>query len=349
MRRSSRREALEGGRRFARLAFLLMTAILCAVASNAAATPRDRIALVIGNTNYSDGLPQLPLAKVDADLMAESLRKAGYSDAAGRPVTAAADLTAAQLVRAVQDFDAKLGAAPEDSVGILYFAGHGLARQRRGDVYLLPVDALARTPRSIDDVGVPLADLLQLLRSHKGRTVVLIVDACRNVPPEFLVPGARSAQRAAGLGWGDNDGDAGGLGLLSRGGARDFSEKTPDAADYFVAFSTSPDRAAYDTELFSKIIAEEITKGNHDLLTLFKKVGERMAAESRASGALQLPTYEVGIYGTPPCFGVCPANSDPSHFFDCATCPWMRVIHPGRFTYGSPLDEPGRDGDEGLA
>ncbi len=326
-----------------------MTLLLVCGFTHAAAAPPNKLALVIGNTNYGSGLEQLPLASIDAQEVADALRKAGYVTPQGEPVQPSTDLTGRNLVSAVRDFDAKLAAAPEGAVGILYFAGHGMARERRGDVYLLPVDTQIRGPEiDADAIGVPLADLLQLLRSHKGRTVVLVIDACRNVPPVTIVSGTRSVKMNEGAGWGE-DNDSGGLGLLSRGAARDFSAETPDTADYFVAFSTSPDRAAYDTDLFSKILAEEIARGKHDLLTLFKRVGERMAAESRATGALQLPTYEVGIYGQPPCFGSCPADSDSSHFFDCASCPWMRVVKPGSFPYGSPPSEAGRDGDESPA
>ena len=156
--------------------------------------------------------------------------------------------------------------------------------------------------------------------------------------------GTRSAAAPAGSGWGEEDS---GLGLLTRGGARDFSGATPEGADYFVAFSTSPDRAAYDSDLFSKLLADEIGKGRNDVLSLFKRVGERMATESAAQGNLQLPTYEVGIYGAPPCFGACPGEPDPTRFYDCAGgCPWMRVIPAGDFLMGSPPTEKGRGKDE---
>jgi formylglycine-generating enzyme required for sulfatase activity len=357
--RPPRRARSRLGRRLSRIAAagVIAAAAWTALACAAFAAPGAKIALVIGNTTYGSGLQQLPLASVDAQMVADALRKAGYVDASGAPVKPATDLSSADLIAAVRGFEAQLAAAPEGAVGFIYFAGHGLARERRGDVYLLPVDATLKGPQvDVDAIGVPLADLLQLLRGHKGRTVVVVVDACRNVPPVNMVSGrapTRSVEGSgsgsgSGSGWGDDE-DSGGLGLLSRAAGRDFSGRTPDSADYFVAFSTSPDRAAYDTDLFSKIMADELTKGRHDVLTLFKKVGERMAAETRASGVLQLPTYEVGIYGQPPCFGGCPPESDPSHFFDCAGCPWMRVIRPGPFTMGSPPTEPGRDRDEPAA
>src|SRR5262249_19588540 len=126
-----------------------------------------------------------------------------------------------------------------------------------------------------------------------------------------------------------------------------FAQVAPQGADYFVAFSTSPDRGAYDSDVFSRILADEVQRGQ-DLLSLFKRVGERMAVESPPA-LRQLPTYEVGIYGAPPCFGSCSTRVDPDRFYDCASCPWMRVVHAGQFLRGSPPSEPGRDDDEPAA
>ena len=220
-------------------------------------------------------------------------------------------------------------------------------------MFLLPTDARLDGGAALDNQGVPLADLLQLLQEEKGRTIVLIVDACRNVVTQGQVEdvaGAGPATRGVsvvGAGW---DPAGGAVGRLMRGRSRDIAAETPDVADYFVAFSTSPNRGAYDSGgegSFSGILADEIVGGRHDLLSLFKSVAERMATVSRASGALQLPTYEVGVYHAPPCISVGGCSvSDPDRFYDCSGCPWMRVVAPAAETLGSPMDERGRGREE---
>jgi formylglycine-generating enzyme required for sulfatase activity len=306
---------------------------------------QTRIALVVGNELYHGALEQLPKAPSDAQKVAAALAKVGFRSLELTEAQAEYNIGRQRLIDEIKAFNLQLSQAEEGSVGVIYFAGHGFARERRGDVYLLPVDSDFHPGVLPEDAGIPLADILLLLRtSKKGRTVVLVIDACRSVIPEEVFaapPSERGMIVGAGLG-----GPDGQVGLISRGAAVADGDTTYEGADYFVAFSTSADKAAYDSGLFSKIVSEEIAVGRQDLLTVFKRVGERMASDSMVKSALQLPTYEVGIYGAPPCFGVCPSGGDAERFVDCAGCPWMRVVHKGEFLEGSPPSDEGRGSNE---
>lgn len=336
---------------------MVFACLLGLLTSQAAMAEPQRLALVIGNVDYTQ-LEPLPLAADNADQIAQALSETGFeslptTDAdGGASVSPIRNLSRTTMAETVLAFDKALSESEEGSVAFVYFAGHGIAKERRGDVYLLPTDAILTQGANLDEMGLPLADLVQLLRAHKDRTVIVVVDACRNVAPATFFSNATtvaaSAPSAAGVrgeggGWG---GDAGQVGLLSRGFRRDRSSITNERADYFIAFSTSPDRFAYDSDIFSSTLADEISRGRSDLLTLFKRVGERVAEETRRSGALQLPTYEVAVYGAPPCFGSCSTNTDPSRFFDCPGCPWMKAFDGGEFLRGSDPDEKGRGKDE---
>jgi formylglycine-generating enzyme required for sulfatase activity len=339
--RPTRRRGAGGLARLVRAVIWAGGLALCGIAPPALA--QSKIALVVGNESYT-ALDTLPYAARNARQFAQALTTIGFRGVGpAARVDPSLDLSSAGLVEAIRTFDQALERAGDGSVGLLYFAGHGVARARRGDVYLLPIDA-SLSGGDLNAVGVPLADILQVLRNHRNRTVVIVVDACRKVASadgETVVAGGRGV---SGAGWGEG---GGGIGLLERGRVGSFSEAAPQGADYFVAFSTSPDRGAYDSDMFSTILSEEVVRGQ-DLLSLFKRVGERMAAESPAS-LRQLPTYEVGVYGAPPCFGTCTSSIDLDRFYDCSGCPWMRVVRAGSFTRGSPLSEPGRDNDEPAA
>ena len=340
-------------RRF--LAILIACSALVCVSAPfcAPAAAEARLALVIGNESY-DSLDQLPYATQNAEQVAEALSQVGFRSVGSDDIVAPAlDLDGEGMVAAITAFETALENADAGAVGVLYFAGHGMARARRGDVYLMPIDVSGRGARldagargsaGLDAQGVPLADILHLLRRHENRTVVLVVDACRNVAPSSVGVVTRSVTTDEGGGWGET---GGAIGLLQRGRVSEFAEPSAKGADYFVAFSTSPDTGAYDSDVFSSILSEEIRRG-HDLLSLFKRVGERMANEAPPDRR-QLPTYEVGVYGELPCFGPCAVRVDPDRFYDCAGCPWMRVVRAGEFTYGSPASEIGRDDDEPLA
>jgi formylglycine-generating enzyme required for sulfatase activity len=62
--------------------------------------------------------------------------------------------------------------------------------------------------------------------------------------------------------------------------------------------------------------------------------------------APQKPTFDYALQGAPPCFVSCDPSSGTDRFYDCANCPWMRVVPAGEAEIGSPPNEPGRDRDE---
>ncbi len=97
----------------------------------------QRVALVIGNSNYQSA-PKLANPGNDAQSMAQLLNSAGFE------VTEAVDLTRNDMVKAVQDFSAKITARGPKTVAMIYYAGHGV--QLAGENYLLPVDAKIPRP-----------------------------------------------------------------------------------------------------------------------------------------------------------------------------------------------------------
>ena len=81
--------------------------------------PEQRVALVIGNSNYQNA-PQLANPDNDAQSMAQFLNSAGFE------VVAATDLTQNDMLRVVQDFSAKVSARGPNTVAMVYYAGHGV-------------------------------------------------------------------------------------------------------------------------------------------------------------------------------------------------------------------------------
>jgi hypothetical protein len=133
-----------------------------------------RVALVVANGAYHDA----PLAnpKVDADLVAASLEKTGFS------VTVKEDLGLDGLEQAVGDFaDSAKGA----EVALFYFAGHGfsIATGGRQQNLLMATDAdfHARTGLGLERGGAPLEHVEETIIGH-ARATLIFVDACRDVP-----------------------------------------------------------------------------------------------------------------------------------------------------------------------
>lgn len=89
--------------------------------------PEQRVALVIGNSNYQNA-PQLANPDNDAQSMAQFLNSAGFE------VISATDLGQNDMLRVVQDFSAKVSARGPNTVAMVYYAGHGV--QLAGENYL---------------------------------------------------------------------------------------------------------------------------------------------------------------------------------------------------------------------
>ena len=136
----------------------------------------SRVALVIGNSQYNNGLLPLRNPVNDAALMTKTLRDAGFD------VMEGIDLDFKSMKRMISDFGKKLSTAAKHKVGLFYFAGHGV--QVNGLNYLLPVDASIQSEADISIEGVPAnAALIQM--GQAGAAVnMLFLDACRDNPFE---------------------------------------------------------------------------------------------------------------------------------------------------------------------
>jgi hypothetical protein len=135
--------------------------------------PEQRVALVIGNSNYKNA-PQLANPDNDAQSMAQFLNSAGFE------VISATDLGQNDMLRVVQDFSAKVSARGPNTVAMVYYAGHGV--QLAGENYLVPVDAKVSNQTELVNDSVRLVDVMSTLETIPSRMRIVILDACRNNP-----------------------------------------------------------------------------------------------------------------------------------------------------------------------
>ena len=135
--------------------------------------PEQRVALVIGNSNYQN-VAQLPNPDSDAQSMAQFLNSAGFE------VVEATDLTQNDMLKVVQDFSAKVAAHGPNTVAMIYYAGHGV--QLAGENYLIPVDARISSPSDLVNNSVRLVDIMATLEAIPSRLRIVLLDACRNNP-----------------------------------------------------------------------------------------------------------------------------------------------------------------------
>jgi formylglycine-generating enzyme required for sulfatase activity len=153
-------------------ALTLILAPALALLPAAAHSAETRIALVIGNSEYASG--PLPNPANDAKLLGDELTRLGFDVIARRN----ADQTA--MKRAIQEFGARLEKAGPDSVGLFYYAGHGV--QLNGRNYLIPTTARIEREGDVEIEAVSADWVIEQMRYARNRLNIVILDACRNNP-----------------------------------------------------------------------------------------------------------------------------------------------------------------------
>ncbi len=169
----------------------------------------NRVALVIGNSNYSSSPLTNPVR--DARDMASSLEDLGFE------VLLLTDSNKRDMLNAIRDFGSKLN---QETVGLFYYAGHGV--QVDGNNYLIPVNSYIETESDIEFEAVRLDRLIRTMEDSKTNKSLVFLDACRDNP---YATSSRSGTR--------------GLTVVS-------SNSSDKSAGSLIAFSTSPGAVASD-------------------------------------------------------------------------------------------------------
>jgi uncharacterized caspase-like protein len=129
-----------------------------------------RVALVIGNAAYKS-VSTLQNPVNDSRAIAKSLRSLGFE------VIERENVGREALALAVREYGDKLRGA---SVGLFYFAGHGV--QVKGRNYLIPVDADIAREDEVQYRSFDVNEVLDKMDSARTAINLVVLDACRNNP-----------------------------------------------------------------------------------------------------------------------------------------------------------------------
>ena len=169
---SSRRRLLQGGLAAGALFAPLPYAWVWAQSDGATRLLRaPKQALVIGNSAYRN-VETLLNPGNDARALGAVLGEAGFA------VTTVLDAPRQRMVEAIRLHVEAL--ARRQSVGLFYFAGHGVQLAWRN--FLLPVDASIEKLEDIPAQCVDVAELIQGIQRAANPMNVIILDACRENP-----------------------------------------------------------------------------------------------------------------------------------------------------------------------
>ncbi len=158
-------------------ALRLTVLLACTWSLPAGAGTPDDIAVIIGNSNYGEDIPDIAYAGRDADAIKAWL--IGVRGFKADNIIDIRDATKAQMEATFGSAGNPKGrlwryADPADGAGVfVYYSGHGVPGLSDRKRYLLPVDT---EPDFADVSGYPVSQLLQNLSSYRHATV--IIDAC---------------------------------------------------------------------------------------------------------------------------------------------------------------------------
>ena len=203
-----------------------------------------RIALIIGNANYSDPVGQLQNPANDALAIAEELKKLNFT------AVVKVNLTSADIKKEIRAFHTQLKESNHgNTIGLFYYAGHGL--QVDGTNYIIPVDAAIKLPKDVERTCVPIDAAFDAMQYANVNMSIMILDACRNNP----FHGTEQA--------------------ITKG----LAPPNP-AVGAFIAYATSPGSAASDDGASHGLYTQEIIKvlrvPGLGIEQVFKKVRENV-------------------------------------------------------------------------
>ena len=162
--------------------------------------PKNKTALVIGNTDYDDDSWDLKNPTNDVNLFSKSLNKIGFD------VELKEDLDREEFIKHFVNFK---GNQDSSDFIIIYYAGHAI--EENGIPYILPTNFSHDENTNIEDRGINIYDLLDSYKKT-GKKCLFILDACRKVggnglPVPLDVEGGVNVKLAYSTSWGKGASD----------------------------------------------------------------------------------------------------------------------------------------------
>jgi formylglycine-generating enzyme required for sulfatase activity len=227
-----------------------------------------RVALVIGNGAYQF-VGRLNNPADDAREMAKTLKELNFE------VSERIDCDKRQLEAAIDEFGKRLAESGKDTVGMFYYAGHGV--ELKGRNYLVPVDADVKTESDVQYRGVDAGFVLGKMEDAKNAVNIVILDACRDNP----------------------------FARAFRSEARGLAEVTAPRGT-LIAYATSPRKTATDSGEYRKALIAAMTTPELNVLDVFQEV---TATVDRATNGNQTPWMASSLTGK---FYFIPPKAKPS-------------------------------------
>lgn len=174
----------------------------------------QRVALIVGNNDYSGSLSKLNNPINDAKSIKKILQQRGFE------VIYAEDSTKRSIKTSLDKF---YNAIKKGGVGMFYFSGHGI--EVDGQNYLIPIDAKIEEKSDTEFEAIALNKITKRMQNIGNRLNIVVLDACRNDPFSRSIgvgglakvePIGMFVSYSTGAGSVASDGKVGGNGLFTK-------------------------------------------------------------------------------------------------------------------------------------
>ena len=230
----------------------------------------NRLALVIGNSNYDKGELKNPVN--DARLIASTLDSLGFDVILKENLA-----TRREMLSAIDEFGEKRN---QYEIAFIYYAGHGV--QINNQNFLLPTKEIYENENHVLDYAVSVQKIMRYLETQSDHLNILVLDACRDNPFESNWQSTRSLK-------------GGGL------------AKLPAPTGSLIAFSTDSGQTAPDgngkNSIYSMTLANELKAANISIEQVFKNVRTKVLKLTKGT---QRPVEESKLTGVD--FYISPTN-----------------------------------------
>jgi hypothetical protein len=229
-----------------------------------AAEAQGRLALLVGNQAYKEGVGPLRNPHNDVTLVANALDKLGFK------VTIVKDAGYKSIDTALKTHIQQVRRAGKDTISFFYYSGHGASDPETRINYLIPVDVESADDANLWTNSFELNDIVSKLREQAPEaTHYVVFDACRD---ELRL--VRQGKKAL--------------------GAEKGFTPVSTVTGVMIAYATAPGRTASDIGQragpYAAALAEELSKPGVEAVTMFRNVQLRVKQTIGQDPWLSFPT-----------------------------------------------------------
>ena len=203
---------------------------------------QNREALLIGNSNYKH-ISKLNDTSHNLSRLKTTLEKLGFT------VKVKTNLEAKKLKQAIDNFKDRL-ARKHDTIGFLYYSGHGCQLDNVG--YLIPTNVNSSIGLDVEYDALNIDKMLKSLKEAGNRVNMLFLDACRDNTPTG-----------------------------TKGGKKGLAQAPLTPKGTLVVYATEATKTADDNNNFINSLMEQIGKPNKSIRDIGYNISDDVATKTR--------------------------------------------------------------------